>query len=467
MALVEHGRDREVAVRYNEKFGSRPDILQFEHDVLESAKKGATSFHCSEERWHNPLQLSPSMKLRDLAELRMGWDLVIDVDCKNWEYSKLITHILVHLLRSFGITVSVKFSGNKGFHIGVPFEAFPARIHGKEVRLLFPDGPRRIALYLINLLEKKFFELVPDKSTQDIAHALGLSPEEITIRVCVFCDHKQKVSEEKMEFICPSCDDHFVTTEQLRSARCVNCGKREFENRLDTDRILEIDTLLISSRHLYRAPYSLHEKSGLVSLPINPELILEFEKEQAEPDNITFDYVFLPRTGQNETSHLFMQAFDFSIPQQRKERIMKEIEIPGTAIPEDHFPQCIKKLASGLEDGKKRAVFILINFLRSSGWSNEQVEKYLREWNGRNAEPLRENYLIGQMRHAFRRTPILPPNCSNISYYQSLGCKCAENICNRVRNPVNYAKRAMRYGKKKKSKNDRETVPPSASNNSN
>ena len=41
-------------------------------------------------------------------------------------------------------------------------------------------------------------------------------------------------------------------------------------SKLDVEKFLEIDTVLISSRHLYRMPYSLHEKSGLVSLPINP-----------------------------------------------------------------------------------------------------------------------------------------------------------------------------------------------------
>src|SRR3989344_1056090 len=131
-AIVEHARDREVAPRYNDQFGSRPDMLQYATDILEFAKKNATSFHCSEERWKNPLQLSAELKQHELAALRSGWDLVIDVDCKSWELSKLIAYSVIDIIKSFGISaVSVKFSGNKGVHIGVPFEAFPARVHGK------------------------------------------------------------------------------------------------------------------------------------------------------------------------------------------------------------------------------------------------------------------------------------------------------------------------------------------------
>ena len=47
-AIVEHGTDKEVAARFNDKFGKRPDTLTYPSDVLELAKQGATSFHCSE-----------------------------------------------------------------------------------------------------------------------------------------------------------------------------------------------------------------------------------------------------------------------------------------------------------------------------------------------------------------------------------------------------------------------------------
>ena len=233
---------------------------------------------------------------------------------------------------------------------------------------------------------------------------------------------------------------------------CSNCGKREFKSKLDTARILEVDTLLISSRHLYRAPYSLHEKSGLVSIPIDSDNILKFDKRDAEPQNVTTNYKFMQRNAKHdEAGHLFLQAFDFTASQREKEKeSFTPIEVPATAIPEQHFPQCIKRISEGLEDGRKRAIFILINFLRSVGWSPEQVESYAREWNERNNQSLRENYLVGQLRYAKRKKPMLPPNCNNTAYYQSMGVKCSENICMKVKNPVVFAKRGARHTKRSK-----------------
>ena len=464
VALIDHTKDREVAARFNDAFGTRPDVLQYNSDVLEFAKQGATSFHCSEERWHNPLQLVPGMKLREMDELRSGWDLVIDVDCKNWEYSKLITHLVVQLIRGFGINaVTVKFSGNKGFHIGVPFEALPQKIHGKETRLLFPEGPRRIATYLIQLLGERFLELLPQKNTNDIAKTLNVNPDELVHTICIHCKTKHIMREEKYLFICHSCENQKMTKENLKYLNCEKCskimvkhdynldfcfvcGKRDFKQTLNIAKIMEIDTLLISSRHLYRAPYSLHEKSGLVSIPISIETILTFDKATAHPDVIKTILPFMPRTASpEEARQLLIAAFDATLPQQEKTKeFASAIEIPATAISEQNFPPCIKKIAQGLEDGKKRAVFILINFLRNVGWTPDQIEQYLIEWNKRNPEPLRENYLVGQLRYTKTKKAILPPNCNNTSSYQSMGLKCPESICSRCKNPVNHAKRMAR-----------------------
>ena len=62
----------------------------------------------------------------------------------------------------------------------------------------------------------------------------------------------------------------------------------------------------------------------------------------------------------------------------------------GEAIPEQFFPPCIKKILLGLRDGRKRAVFILLNFLRSVGWGYDAIEQRLQEWNKVNPEPVRE-----------------------------------------------------------------------------
>ena len=309
-AIVEHVRDREVAARFDEQFGKRPDALQYGEDVLELAKQGATSFHCSEERWRNPLQLAPEMRVHELDALRSGWDLILDVDCKNWEYAKLITHLLVKLLRGFGVsTISVKFSGNKGFHIGVPFEAFPQKAGGKETRLQFPDGVRIIASYLVSEIDKerRFTDFIFKKGLLELLENMGMERSELVKIVCARCEAQKVEEKEKFEFICPFCQRRDVVESDDVVRYCSRCKKlmqrsslkrnqayfreqtlgdfkdvcikcREINNfrpKFQLNTVLNIDSVLISSRHLYRMPYSLHEKSGLVSIPINPDEILK------------------------------------------------------------------------------------------------------------------------------------------------------------------------------------------------
>ena len=85
--ICELAKNKEIAVKYSDKgFGKRPDVVQFPSDVKELAKQGATSFHCSEENWDNPLNLSTDLSRKKLDDLRLNWDLILDVDCKFIEY---------------------------------------------------------------------------------------------------------------------------------------------------------------------------------------------------------------------------------------------------------------------------------------------------------------------------------------------------------------------------------------------
>ena len=237
--------------------------------------------------------------------------------------------------------------------------------------------------------------------------------------------------------------------------------KNEFGDKiglLNAEPFLNIDTILISSRHLYRMPYSLHEKSGLVSLPINPSKVLEFEKEDAKPENVKVSrFRFLDRENviKNETRHLIMQAFDFTLNKEEEIKIAgkREYEIPQAALKDELFPPCIKLILNGLEDGRKRALFILCNFLTSVGWDYSAMEKLLREWNKKNKEPLREVYLLGQIRHHKQsRKKILPPNCSNEMYMLGIGVCKPDNLCSKIKNPVSYALRKGFYLKKEEVK---------------
>src|SRR3989344_7274825 len=147
--IIKAAKNREIAVKFNDKFGNRPDVLNNPNDILELAKQKATSFHASEELWSNPLQLNPNMKKHEIDALRIGWDLVLDIDCSLYEYSKIAADLVIKALKFNDIkSISCKFSGNKGFHIAVPFEAFPETIGNEKTRMMFPDAARKIAFYI-------------------------------------------------------------------------------------------------------------------------------------------------------------------------------------------------------------------------------------------------------------------------------------------------------------------------------
>src|SRR3989344_1845998 len=142
--LLRLSKNREVAVNFSDKgFGKRPDILQYEQDIIELVKKGATSFHFSEEHWTNPLLLKPGMTKNELDKLRTGFDLILDIDTKFIDYSKATAELLIAALKHYNIkNIGLKFSGNSGFHLGIPFSSLPQEANGKETRLLFPEIQR-------------------------------------------------------------------------------------------------------------------------------------------------------------------------------------------------------------------------------------------------------------------------------------------------------------------------------------
>jgi hypothetical protein len=190
---------------------------------------------------------------------------------------------------------------------------------------------------------------------------------------------------------------------------------------LDAERFLEIDTILIAPRHLYRMPYSLHEKSMLASVPVETDKILKFKKEMAEPDKVKFSIPFLDRKSakRGEAQMLLLNAFDFYPSEIQCEKERKEYDVPAEAIAEENFPPCIKTMLSGMEDGKKRALFTMINFLKGSGWNMDAVEQKVYDWNKKNPEPLREVYLKGQIFQAKKNKDVVPPhNC--MQYFRIL-----------------------------------------------
>ncbi len=421
--MIINSKDREVVAKFSDSFSKRPDVLRNQSDILELAKQGATSFHASEELWKNPLQIDPSMKRHELDNLRIGWDLVLDIDCGIFEYSREAADLVIKALRFHSVkSVSCKFSGNKGFHIGVPFDAFPEKIRNEETRKIFPDAPRKVALYIREMIKQPLGQRIMDLEKDN------------------FNSIVEKTGKKAAEMV--------YYNNKIRT--------------LNTEPFLNIDTILISSRHLYRMPYSLHEKSGLVSTPLNPEKVLLFRKEFAIPKNARVSrHRFLDNSDSktNEAKQLLMEAYDFSTKQENvKLREEKDFQLPENALPEELFPPCIKLILNGMDDGRKRALFILINYFTSIGWDYEMIEKKLKEWNKKNKEPIREVYLLGQLRyHKQMQKKVLPPNCSNEMYMLGIGVCKPDNFCPKIKNPAQYTTRkawGISRNKAKSSKNE-------------
>ena len=58
-------------------------------EIINLVKKGATSFHCSEEIWNDPLGISNDLNQKQVNDLRKGWDLLIDIDSPYLDLSKI------------------------------------------------------------------------------------------------------------------------------------------------------------------------------------------------------------------------------------------------------------------------------------------------------------------------------------------------------------------------------------------
>ncbi len=393
-AIFEFSKDRESIPRYFEGFGKRPDSFQYKNDIFELVKKGATSFHCSEEIWSDPLKIQTGMNENQLNEMRTGWDLILDIDSKYIDYSKIMAKLIIELLNFYGVkNIGIKFSGSKGFHIMIPWKAFPKEINEVQTKDMFPEWPRIITKYIMEKIKEKLIEEItdlnrPNKYVKDF-HA----PKEVMP-----------------------------------------------------------DLILVSPRHLFRMPYSLHEKTTLASVVIDKNEVIDFQLKDANPMKIKIKN-FLPECKEGEATSLLIQALDWNKEntpkEERKNSEFKPVKITDRS--EKNFPPCIQKILLGVKDGRKRAVFVLINFLRSIGIEKDELEKKLYSWNEKNEPPLKQGYIKSQLSWSLRKRPIMPPNCKE--FYQGIGVCFPDDLCRLIKNPVNYIVRKNFQANRNKSKN--------------
>lgn len=370
------------------RFGVRPSTVQFRADLESFVRSGATSFHISVEHWKNPLMLKSGARKQELDKLRMGWDLIIDIDSDHGlEFSKKAAILLVQALKLHGVkNISCKFSGRRGFHLGLSARSLPKTINMKPIAEQYPELLQVITAYLKNYIRERLAEQL-----------------------------------RKLDNTLPEKADPFQTVHVEE-----NWGPR----------------------HLFRAPYSFNEKTWLVSLPLELREIAAFETQAARPETVKPRLGFLDTWQENEARDLILQALDWHSKQEEKktaEKLKREIaRTPLTqAISEQYFPPCIKNILKGIKDGRKRGLFVLINFLRTVGWEWDKIEERLRAWNQANPDPIPEAYIVAQLTYAKRKKETVPPpNCSNNMYYKDIGVWTHE--CERMKNPASYAIRAWR-----------------------
>ena len=411
-ALLEVAKNREVVCVYKDfSFGKRPDTLQYEGDVLQAIAEGTVAFHGSVERWSNPMDLDVGMTRAQLDEMRIGWDMLIDPDVKDFEIAKIVTKVIVKALEDHGIkNICVKYTGGKGFHIAVPFESFPEVVNGVETRKLYPELYQKLIEYL-----KWYTKDVLKEELLSLDTPNGIS---------------QRIGKPLSEIV--------------------------DENGLNPFKVITMD--IFGSRHLFRLPYSLNEKTMLVSLPIDIDDIDSFEKEDAKIEKVKVEKKFLvsPKH-KGDAEGLVIEALDWYSRHHKEVYVSDEMRVKkariGRKIPEEYFPPCIKNMLNGLTDGRKRAIFVLVTFLRNVGWDIEDIEKRIYAWNKNNNPPLRESYIRSQLRWHFRQSRnLLPPNCDNDNFYKSIGVCKPTNTCERIKNPINYPYRILKIKKKKKGK---------------
>lgn len=466
-AIYNFCKNRETVPRYLEGFGKRPDALDYPSDIMTFVKKGATSFHCSEEIWSDPLKISTDMTPDQYNVIKTGWDFLIDIDSKFFDYAKIAAKVLIQALEAHGVkNIGIKYSGSKGFHILVPSKSFPEELYGEKTKDKFPEWPRAIAGYLKEITRDKVNQRIIELTGKEKLKQKGELIEKIYCSECqseilqkeedLFectnskCKFKLYFKKSKRrDHRCPNCNFNMNFIQNVKRYFCDKCKKYKSNPRTQirseqTTKSQEdsVDIVLVAPRHLFRSPYSLHEKTALVSMVLTREEFENFEITMADPLKIKIrDYN--PNPESEEARKLLIEALDWAKKKEpeRKKYDGKALDLKGLIINEGMFPPVIKKIMLGMkEDGRKRALGVLLSFFSSLEFPREYMEEKVFEWNKKNYKPLKDGYIISQIEWAARNKR-LPPNYDKTTY-KELG---VASDTDELKNPINYTIReAMR-----------------------
>ncbi len=378
--LIKNAKNREIAGALRQGgFGQRPNILQFPSDVAQMVHTGVVSFHYSVEHWPHPM----SVGTKGYETTRTGWDMVLDMDSRlGIEESRIAALLVCDMLEKYSIkNYGIKFSGSRGFHIALPWVMFPKEVDYNPLSKRYPEVPQVIAGFV-----------------------------------------REKIRNRLMTELKKSAAVH----ESLKTAAVT-----------DPFYLVDVEKNW-SNRHMFRAPYSLNEKTWLASVPLTKQQLIVFETGIAKPENVRADAEFF-RGEENEAQDLLRDALDWNALQKKYEPKTRRSLARTGRIPEACFPPCIKAILAGLEDGRKRSLFVLINFLRSAGWQWGEIEEKIRDWNMRNKDPLPNTTVIGQLRYQKNKDPVPPANCDVERYYKDIGICKPDVTCKTIKNPAGYA----------------------------
>ncbi|RKZ06216.1 hypothetical protein DRQ25_14395 [Candidatus Fermentibacteria bacterium] len=320
-----------------------------------------------------------------------------------------------------------------------------------------------MAQYLLDYIEEQYVKVKENdiiflgKIKMQYEKAKSLGGENVIKTVCPECKKPRKTISKIATFVCSACEhqaksesDYMkcphdgTVMERFATTNACGCGSAlPAIKKFNILSLIEVDTILLASRHLYRMPFSLHEKSGLVSVLIDPKTVLKFKKASAKPGAALSGKWLAKPDNLGEATDLLAKAMAHQAETEKpKER--REFTAPEEAVPEELFPPCIRLILAGLKDGKKRALFILTNFLSAVGWNNEMIEERIWEWNKANPESLRPVIIKSHLKlKSKKREIILPPNCKS-DYYKALGVCKPDDMCKTIKNPAQYALRRFR-----------------------
>ncbi len=352
-------------------------------------------------------------------------------------------------------------SGSKGFHILIPWKAFPEEINGEKTKNNFPEWPRAIAGYVGESIHEKLTEEIMKMSNLPENYEIIYKPtsefaieKKVTHYICRNCKAKMDYMKEKSSkkiLRCHLCnynmekisEDIVYVADSNKDTSKKNPNL--FQKRLTTKNLIDsVDIVLVAPRHLFRAPYSLHEKTSLVSMVLTKDELENFEVQMADPLKIKIrDYE--PDCEPEEARELLMQSLDWARKKEppKKQYDGKALDMKGLKINEGMFPPVMQKILEGMKtDGRKRALSVLLSFFSSLELPAEYIEEKIYEWNNKNYKPLREGYVKSQIDWALKNKR-LPPNYDK-PIYKELG---VASETDGLKNPINYTIRnAMRMG---------------------